>query len=314
MKRRRLLALVPALALAATGCGSDERGVTVKRSPRTPDAPIAVGVTPTPSTPPEVILSTEDVKQAGTVLLSLVGDVKEGVVTAFGKRLSLTRGSRSLYVFIGVDADQAPGSQPVRIDFTLLSGSKGSLDAEVTVVRTEWAVDAVTISPKLAALLDPLLVNRELAMLSEIYGKYTPEKLWKSETGWLLPTPGQLTTRFGEQRSYNGGVAGGHHSGTDLGAAEGDPVAATNAGRVVLARQLQQRGNMVVIDHGGGLFSGYAHMSSFAVAEGQAIDAGETVGLVGTTGLSTGAHLHWEMAANGVLVDALRFTDGTNGF
>ena len=172
----------------------------------------------------------------------------------------------------------------------------------------------MTISPKLAALLDPDLVNRELAILAAVYAKYTPEKLWKSEAGWILPTPGQLTTRFGEQRSYNGGVAGGHHSGTDLGAAEGDPVAAANSGRIVMAQQLKQRGNMVVIDHGGGLMSGYAHMSSFAVAEGQPIDAGETVGLVGTTGLSTGAHLHWEMSANGVLVDALRFTDGTNGF
>jgi murein DD-endopeptidase MepM/ murein hydrolase activator NlpD len=62
------------------------------------------------------------------------------------------------------------------------------------------------------------------------------------------------------------------------------------------------------------LFSGYAHLSELSVAEGQLVGQGDRVGLVGSTGLSTGAHLHWEMATGGVLVDALRFTDGTNGF
>jgi murein DD-endopeptidase MepM/ murein hydrolase activator NlpD len=71
---------------------------------------------------------------------------------------------------------------------------------------------------------------------------------------------------------------------------------------------------MVIIDHGGGLFSGYAHLSQINVTEGQMVTAGDIIGLVGTTGLSTGPHLHWEMASQGVWLDALRFTDGTNGF
>jgi murein DD-endopeptidase MepM/ murein hydrolase activator NlpD len=91
-------------------------------------------------------------------------------------------------------------------------------------------------------------------------------------------------------------------------------VLATNSGRVVMARQMALRGNMVIIDHGGGLLSGYGHMSAFAVAEGQTVQAGDIIGYVGNTGLSTGAHLHWEMAAGGIVVDALRFTDGTDGF
>ena len=91
-------------------------------------------------------------------------------------------------------------------------------------------------------------------------------------------------------------------------------VRATNAGRVVMARHLEIRGNMVIVDHGGGLFSGYAHLSAITVQEGQAVQAGDLIGLVGNTGLSTGAHLHWEMSAAGVLVDAVRFADGSNGF
>ncbi len=129
-----------------------------------------------------------------------------------------------------------------------------------------------------------------------------------------MPVEVSFTTRFGGQRSYNGSPPAGHHGGTDIGADTGTPVAATNTGRVVLARQLRLRGNMVIIDHGGGLFSGYAHMSSFAVAEGQLVQQGDIIGYVGTTGLSTGPHLHWEISTNGVLLDAVRFLDGTNGF
>ncbi|MCZ7577624.1 MAG: M23 family metallopeptidase [Dehalococcoidia bacterium] len=96
--------------------------------------------------------------------------------------------------------------------------------------------------------------------------------------------------------------------------AGGTPVTATNSGKVVLARQMKVHGNMVVVDHGGGLYSSYGHLSAIQVAEGDAVEAGQQIGLVGNTGLSTGAHLHWEMASNGILLDAVRFTDGTNGF
>jgi murein DD-endopeptidase MepM/ murein hydrolase activator NlpD len=140
----------------------------------------------------------------------------------------------------------------------------------------------------------------------------SPEKLWDGP--WQLPVQGAVTARYGEQRSVNGGPPSGHHGGTDFGAEEGTPVFATNAGRVVLARELKVRGSMVIIDHGGGLFSGYGHLSAIHVREGQAVAAGEHIADVGNTGLSTGAHLHWEMASQGVFLDALRFADGSNGF
>jgi murein DD-endopeptidase MepM/ murein hydrolase activator NlpD len=77
---------------------------------------------------------------------------------------------------------------------------------------------------------------------------------------------------------------------------------------------MKVRGNVVVIDHGGGLYSGYAHLNEILVAEGDAVEAGQQIATVGNTGLSTGAHLHWEVASNGILLDGVRFTDGTNGF
>lgn len=310
------LLLVGLVAFAA--CGGPQAGQAVVRlttvSP--PGSAVAVAGQPTPTNtpvpPPELMLSATQVYQAGAVLVSVLGDVSAGSITFIGRTYPLARGSQSMYAFVAVDADDAPGVQPLRVDFSLANGSKGTLSGEVTVLKTVWTVDAVAVPADQTNLLDPRVANDELEILHRVYSQVTPRKLWSSP--WLVPVEGPITTHFGEQRAYNGGPASGHHTGTDIGAAEGTPAKAMSGGRVVLARQLQLRGNMVIVDHGGGLFSGYAHLSAFAVAEGQEVAAGEVIGYVGSTGLSTGAHLHWEMSAGGVLVDAWRFTDGTNGF
>ncbi|MGE5597735.1 MAG: M23 family metallopeptidase [Hyphomicrobiales bacterium] len=316
MRKLLLAVLAAALVIGATACGGGGQGraiVTIV-TPTTPTPPPGSTPTPTPTPipPPELILSTTQVYQAGAILVSVVGDVSGGTVTFINRTYPLTQGSQSMYTFVGVDADDPAGEQPLRVDYTAANGTKGTLTETITVLATEWSVDAVDIPDSKTDLLDPSIGNDELAMLHQIYSQVTPQKLWSGS--WLVPVPGPLTTHFGEQRSYNGSEPSGHHGGTDIGAEEGTPVVATNAGRVVMARQVQLRGNMVIIDHGGGLFSGYAHLSAFAVAEGQMVAQGDVIGYVGTTGLSTGAHLHWEMAIDGVMLDAMRFTDGSNGF
>jgi murein DD-endopeptidase MepM/ murein hydrolase activator NlpD len=315
MQRRRFLALIPAAtAVLVVRCGGEEERAIVRVNTRTPLPSAVHEPTPTPTLipPPEIVLSTELAPQGGAILCSLVGMVTEGTVTFMQRTQPLTRGQRSIYAFVPVDIDDPPGVHPLRLDFTLVSGSKGSLTTNITVQNTSWPVDNIILPPGQEQLLDPHVVNDENLLLRSVYGQVTPEKLWDGQ--WLVPAPGEITTQFGEQRSYNNGPPSGHHSGTDIGSAEGNPVIATNHGRVVLARQLSLRGNMVIVDHGGGLFSGYAHMSVFSVGEGQLVAAGDQLGQVGSTGLSTGAHLHWEMAAGGVLVDALRFANGSNGF
>jgi murein DD-endopeptidase MepM/ murein hydrolase activator NlpD len=262
-----------------------------------------------------VLLSAETIQQGGTALLSLVGDVVDGRARLLGRTSPLTQGSRSIYTFIGIDAEDTAGDHQLEIDFTLTNGTTGTLMQPLTVAETDWTVDEVTLPTDfLQRLLDPATTARELGFLRTVYSPITPEKLWTSESPWLLPVNGALTTRFGEARAYNGAPPEGHHLGTDIGGEEGTPILATQSGRVAMARQMELRGNMVILDHGGGLFSGYAHMKTFAVGQGQLVEAGGVIGEVGSSGLSTGAHLHWEMVANGTWVDALRFTDGSNGF
>ncbi len=315
MRRRRLLAVLPLTVLTVVRCGGsgEQAVVRVTTRPALDPEPGTNGeASATPVQPPEILTSTDETVQGGTVRVSVIGDLKEGSVTLYGRTLRLNQGLQSIYAFVGIAPEDPAGVQDMRIDFTLSTGSRGSLTVPITVRETEWTVDSITVGANLTALLNPRTQADELAAMTAVYSNGIPERYWGD--AWLMPTGGAITTRFGEQRSYNGSEVGGHHSGTDLGAPAGTAVGATNHGRVVLSRQLRLRGNTVVVDHGGGVLSGYAHMASLAVAEGEAVSAGDTVGFVGTTGLSTGAHLHWEMAAGGVLVDAVRFTDGTNGF
>ncbi|MCC7366653.1 MAG: M23 family metallopeptidase [Dehalococcoidia bacterium] len=301
-----------ALASACGGGGDGDAKLVFNSPSHTSVANASPTPTSTPIPPPELILSATTVYQAGAVLVSVVGEVTGGNVQFLGRTFPLAQGSQSLYTFVPVDAEDAPGDHPLRVDFVLSNGSQGHVDETISVISAQWTVDAIDVPESQTGLLDPRVGADELELLNSVYAKVTPQKLWTGP--WAVPTAGALTTRFGEQRSYNGSEPSGHHGGTDIGAAEGTPVYATNTGRVVLARELRLRGNMVVVDHGGGLFSGYAHMSAFSVAEGQFVQQGDLIGYVGNTGLSTGAHLHWEMSAGGVLVDGMRFTDGTNGF
>jgi len=123
---------------------------------------------------------------------------------------------------------------------------------------------------------------------------------------WTLPVQGRRSTPFGVRRLRNG-KAVGRHRGMDLAAPSGTPVLAPAAGRVVLAGKFKKHGNTVVLDHGQGLTSIYIHLSGFSVSRGQSVSRGARLGKVGTTGASTGPHLHWSVYAQGTPVDPAFF-------
>jgi murein DD-endopeptidase MepM/ murein hydrolase activator NlpD len=116
-------------------------------------------------------------------------------------------------------------------------------------------------------------------------------------TTWQWPVHGPVTGRFGEPRG------GRTHKGLDIAVPTGTPVAAARTGKVIGARWNDGFGNWVQIDHGDGLTSSYAHLSRIDVHAGQQVGTGATVGLVGSTGDSTGPHLHLEIARGGTTVD-----------
>jgi len=144
-------------------------------------------------------------------------------------------------------------------------------------------------------LLNPTLVARERNALNIIWPQHDLMPQWTGVFTRPLSSEFQVTSPFGTRRSYNGGPVASFHEGQDFGAPAGTVVVAPAPGVVVLAETLAVRGNAVILDHGAGLHTGYWHLSQIAVKVGQRVRSGEKIGEVGTTGLSTGAHLHWEM-------------------
>lgn len=124
----------------------------------------------------------------------------------------------------------------------------------------------------------------------------------ETHSGLLAPVNGQPGSPFGMRRHPILGYMR-MHKGTDFRAAFGSPIYAVTDGRVVFAGWHGGHGNFVKLDHGGGLGTGYAHMSRIAVSSGAYVHRGQVIGYVGSTGLSTGPHLHYEMYRNGQVVN-----------
>ena len=167
----------------------------------------------------------------------------------------------------------------------------------------EWEYQELTLTGE-AAQIDQQARDEERARLREIWTQITPAPLWDAAFQTPIADVLQVTANYGARRSYNGGPYLSYHEGVDFSAYGGTPVFAPAAGTVVLAEPLYVRGGAVIIDHGLGIYSGYYHLSAVHATAGQTVRPGDLLGEVGTTGLSTGNHLHWDLLINGIWVDA----------
>lgn len=134
----------------------------------------------------------------------------------------------------------------------------------------------------------------------------TPQKYWNGP--FMRPSSGYVSTIYGIRRYYNGEFAEDYyHRGVDYAAGTGSPVVAPAAGKIALvgleSQGFELHGNTVGIDHGQGVISILIHLSRVDVQEGEIVKAGQVVGGVGSTGISTGPHLHWGLYVNGQAVD-----------
>lgn len=137
----------------------------------------------------------------------------------------------------------------------------------------------------------------------------SPEKLW--EGPFIMPIEGTLTTDYAEIRYVNNEPSSSRHSGIDLAAPIGTEVKAPNNGIVTFAMNgLLSPGNTIVIDHGLGLFSSYYHLDSILVKEGETVEKGDVIGTVGSTGFSTGPHLHYAISIYNTYVNTYQPLSG----
>jgi murein DD-endopeptidase MepM/ murein hydrolase activator NlpD len=208
---------------------------------------------------------------------------------------------------IGVPISQEPGE--AAIDFLLENLSKKETFRIKKKNYTEQRItlaDTKMVSPPAKELER---IRKESAAQREVYASFTP-KIDLSQ-GFIMPLEGRKTSLYGHRRFFND-VPRSPHSGLDIAAPTGTPIVAPGPGRVALRGDFYFNGKTILLDHGQGLITMYCHMSEYMVEEGEFIDQGQMLGLVGSTGRSTGPHLHWSVSLNNFRIDPLEFLPAVN--
>ncbi len=162
-------------------------------------------------------------------------------------------------------------------------------------------VDPAKVSP---SKTDQKRAAKEAREVRRIYADASAHPGW--ETAFQRPLDSAITSPFGNRRLFNGKLAS-YHSGVDFRAPVGTPVKASNSGKVRLAKNLFYAGNTVLIDHGAGIFTIYAHLSQIGVTVNESVAKGQVIGKSGRSGRVSGPHLHWGVKLNGQNVDPLQF-------
>lgn len=228
--------------------------------------------------------------------------VKSVVVEWRSEKVPAVAAGNSWTTFLGVDLDTKPGAHTTEALLTLDDGHVEHRAVTIEVAAKKFPTTQLKVAEKFVELSPAALARsqRESKEANAIYSRITtnivPEEVFND------PIPGVSGTNFGERRVFNGAPRA-PHSGADLHATTGTPVRATNRGRVVLAKSLFFTGNTVIVDHGLGIYSLYAHLSRIDVKRGDTVTNGQTVGRVGATGRVTAPHLHWGMRVQGARVD-----------
>jgi len=245
--------------------------------------------------------------QPGELVLVTIHDVADAAavrVHAFDREWpAFPAGSRTARALIGIDLDVVPGRYVIRMD----EGARADLPAATypLTVRAHafptrrLTVDEAFVNPP-ASAADR--IRAEAAELDAFWKTITPERRWAGAFG--RPVPDAANSAFGTRSVFNGQPRS-PHGGADFPSAAGTPIAAPNAGRVVLAADLYYTGNTVVIDHGLGLYSLFAHLSRIDVRVGDEVHTAQPLGLVGATGRVTGPHLHWAVRLCGARIDPM---------
>jgi murein DD-endopeptidase MepM/ murein hydrolase activator NlpD len=215
---------------------------------------------------------------------------------------------------LGVDLELKPENYPLTLTAKSESAAEIPCAATIDVKEGKFATESLKVAPNFVEPNPEQLARAEAERqrLRAIFATITPERLW--DGSFHYPLAGVTSGgNFGKRRILNG-KAGSPHGGVDFPATAGTPVYAPQRGRVVLAESLYFSGNTVVLDHGLGLYTLYAHFESISVQQGDLVDTGTLLGMVGATGRVTGPHLHWGATVNRARTNPLQLISilGTN--
>ncbi len=246
--------------------------------------------------------------QPGEVVLLTVESeepLRNVQATAFGKTFPFFAEpeGRRWKGLIGIDLAVKAGAHELQIEGEAESGPI-RVGRTLQVLPKKFPTRRLTVDEKYVNPPKESLarIKRESAQISAIFKARSMNRLWSGP--FESPVPGAPNSGFGK-RSILNGKPRSPHTGADFDADAGTPVKSPNSGRVVLVENLYYSGNTVILDHGMGLYSYFAHLSQFNCKVGDQIKKGDVLGLVGATGRVTGPHLHWTVRLDETRVDPL---------
>jgi murein DD-endopeptidase MepM/ murein hydrolase activator NlpD len=230
------------------------------------------------------------------VVLDSDGTVRSARVSLLGQTAELAPASdgRSFLAFIGIDVQAKAGSAVLTAELVKAGGTLEKVTKELLIVERKFPSTKLTLKPEYVTPPASVQarIKREAELIALATSVVTPK--WLGDGPFIPPHDAPSWGNFG-QRRLNNNVLQSLHTGLDLRVPFGEPIRASNAGTVALASDLYMGGKTVIIDHGLGVFSSYGHLSKLRVKRGEEVKKGQIIGLCGSTGRSTGPHLHWAM-------------------
>jgi murein DD-endopeptidase MepM/ murein hydrolase activator NlpD len=254
------------------------------------------------------------VKQGGVCVIraSGGGPINSVNVEFRGEKFSMAfEGQNGAYAgLLGIDMETRPATYEIKVGAVDEWWRVYSTALSLKVEEVDFGIQKLWLPRSMVDLDAKTLerVNKEARRLEILFQGVRDETLWNG--AFLSPLQGEITAVFGIRRMINGQHRS-PHTGIDLRAEEGTPVLSSNSGVVVLVDELFFSGKSVIVDHGWGIYSMYFHLSDPMVREGDKIRKGAMVGRVGSTGRSTGPHLHWGIRVRGARVDPLSLLRST---
>lgn len=241
----------------------------------------------------ECSVTPKQVKLGGTLRITCRADYTKARLNDRETRL-FAQHDGSTFGLLPISVQDKPGV--FDLDLSNKDGLKQSI--RVTILKTVFPSQNVNLAPEIEALHS---TPEELALLKSFKESISDARSWLDPLA--PPVPGCMTSPYGVKRLHNGKPTGDYHGGVDQRTPAGEPIRAVAAGTIAFAQPFNVLGNAVGIDHGQGLESMYLHMSKLAVTSGATVQRGDILGYAGSTGRSTGPHLHWVLSVNGINVN-----------
>lgn len=213
---------------------------------------------------------------------------------------------------VGVDLEARPGLARVIVKGMTHGGTPRETQIVLKIKAKAFHKESFSIPAEFDQLRPEVLerIRNEQEQFARAFMSSKPQRLWAGP--FVSPVSGDITSPFGYRRVING-TPRAPHGGVDLKSALGTEVLAANQGRAVLVGDFFFSGKSLVLDHGGGLYTLYFHLSEFKVDEGAKVRKGDVIGLSGMTGRVTGPHLHWGARLNGARVDPFELIEKLGG-